>query len=224
MKRWAQLKEYGRDHWYYGVMVIGSLGLSIIIQWLQLGSLSQAVHFIGQRPFYFLVNVLILMVSYSLALLVKRKWFCFALWTFIWGFLAVANAVVLHFRGMPLMFADLFLIGEAAKLIDLYFTPMTIGLFIAVIVLLFVGMAFLFKVKASVKKRDYLLFTTMVIPIIYGLYGIEKQGIMPPDKVNYVKSYDQYGFAYSVVNSIYPYVQGEQKQNKEHLEALANDL
>lgn len=224
MKRWAQLKEYGRDHWYDGVMVIGSLGLSLIIQWLQLGSLSQAVHFIGQRPFYFLVNVLILMVSYSLALLVKRKWFCFALVTFIWGFLAVANAVVLHFRGMPLMFADLFLIGEAAKLIDLYFTPMTMGLFIAVIVLLFVGMAFLFKVKASVKKRDYLLFTTMVIPIIYGLYGIEKQGIMPPDKVNYVKSYDQYGFAYSVVNSIYPYVQGEQKQNKEHLEALANDL
>lgn len=117
MIKWAQLKEYIRSHWYYGSIIVGSIGLTILIQWLQLSSVVKVVEFIGKSPFYFLVNLLIIIVSLSLVLVVKRKWFCFAVVTFIWGFLALANAIVLHFRGMPLMFADIFLIEEAAKLV-----------------------------------------------------------------------------------------------------------
>lgn len=224
MIKWAQLKEYIRSHWYYGSIIVGSIGLTILIQWLQLGSFVKVFEFIGKSPFYFLVNLLIIMASLSLILVVKRKWFCFSLVTFIWGFLALANAIVLHFRGMPLMYADIFLIEEAAKLINLYFTPTVMIIFAIIVILLLVGMFFLLKIKTPVKKRDYLLFTAIFIPVIYGLYGIEKQNIMMPDKVNYVKSYNQYGFSYSLINSIYPYLQSSTDQNKKDLEVLVADF
>ena len=181
MIKWAQLKEFIRSHWYYGGVIFGSIGLTLLIQWLQLGSFVKVFEFIGKSPFYFLINLLIIIVSLSFILIVKRKWFCFSLVTFIWGFLALANAIVLH-----LMFADIFLIEEAAKLINLYFTPTVMIIFAIIVILLLVGMFFLLKIKTPVKKRDYLLFTAIFIPVIYGLYGIEKQNIMMPDKVNYV--------------------------------------
>ena len=88
----------------------------------------------------------------------KRKVFTVSLITFLWGFLSLANAIVTHFRGTPLMFSDVFLIKEATKLINLYFTPTMITGFCVVIVIFLLSLGFLFKVKSVVKKMDYVIF------------------------------------------------------------------
>lgn len=88
------------------------------MQWIQLKSLTNVFQYIHESTFYFSVNFGIVLTSMSLVLLVKRKVFIFSLVTFLWGFLSLANAIVIHFRGTPLMFSDVFLIKEAAKLID----------------------------------------------------------------------------------------------------------
>lgn len=142
----------------------------------------------------------------SLVLLVKRKVFIFSLVTFLWGFLSLANAIVTHFRGTPLMFSDVFLIKEAAKLIDLYFTPTIMIGFVVFVAILFIIMGFLFKVKSSVKKIDYAIWGIVCSCAILGLYVVEENDWMAPMKSNYTKSYQTYGFSYSILNSIYPYL------------------
>ena len=64
-------------------------------------------------PFYFIVNFFIVLTSLSVILVTKRKVFTVSLITFLWGFLSLANAIVTHFRGTPLMFSDVFLIKES---------------------------------------------------------------------------------------------------------------
>lgn len=76
----------------------------------------------------------------------------FSLITFVWSFLSLANAIVSHFRGTPLMFSDVFLIKEAVKLVDLYFTPATMITFVGLIVILMIVIGFLWKIKSSVKR------------------------------------------------------------------------
>lgn len=176
------------------------------MQWIQLKSLTNVFQYIHESTFYFVVNFGIVLTSMSLVLLVKRKVFIFSLVTFLWGFLSLANAIVTHFRGTPLMFSDVFLIKEAAKLIDLYFTPTIMIGFVVVVAILFIIMGFLFKVKSSVKKIDYAIWGIVCSCAILGLYVVEENDWMGPMKSNYTKSYQTYGFSYSILNSIYPYL------------------
>lgn len=195
-----------RTNWYYSVWIIYSFVLTLIIQWIQLKSLTNVFQYIHESTFYFIVNFGIILISMSFVLLVKRKVFIFSCFTFLWGFLSLANAIVTHFRGTPLMFSDIFLIKEAAKLIDLYFTPTIIISFVLVVALLFIIMGFLFKVKSFVKKIDYAIWGIVCSCTILGLYAVERNDWMAPIKSNYTKSYQTYGFAYSIFNSIYPYL------------------
>ena len=198
--------KFLRTNWYYSVWIIYSFVLTLIIQWIQLKSLTNVFQYIHESTFYFIVNFGIILISMSFVLLVKRKVFIFSCLTFLWGFLSLANAIVTHFRGTPLMFSDIFLIKEAAKLIDLYFTPTIIISFIISVALLFIIMGFLFKVKSCVKKIDYVIWGIVCSCTILGLYAVERNDWMAPIKSNYTKSYQTYGFSYSILNSIYPYL------------------
>lgn len=195
------------------------------MQWIQLKSLTNVFQYIHESTFYFVVNFGIVLTSMSLVLLVKRKVFIFSLVTFLWGFLSLANAIVTHFRGTPLMFSDVFLIKEAAKLIDLYFTPtMMIG-FVVVVAILFIIMGFLFKVKSSVKKIDYAIWGIVCSCAILGLYVVEENDWMAPMKSNYTKSYQTYGFSYSILNTIYPYLGSNQVvYNDENMDEIMSAM
>ena len=206
MLKQKNIIKFLRTNWYYSVWIIYSFVLTFIIQWIQLKSLTNVFQYIHESTFYFSVNFGIVLTSMSLVLLVKRKVFIFSLVTFLWGFLSLANAIVTHFRGTPLMFSDVFLIKEAAKLIDLYFTPTIMIGFVVVVAILFIIMGFLFKVKSSVKKIDYAIWGIVCSCAILGLYVVEENDWMAPMKSNYTKSYQTYGFSYSILNSIYPYL------------------
>ena len=82
--------------------------------------------------------------------------------------------------------------------------------FCVVIVIFLLSLGFLFKVKSVVKKMDYVIFGVIFSCSILGLVGIEKNNWMEPMKSNYTKSYETYGFAYSILNSIYPYLTSEE--------------
>lgn len=195
------------------------------MQWIQLKSLTNVFQYIHESTFYFVVNFGIVLTSMSLVLLVKRKVFIFSLVTFLWGFLSLANAIVTHFRGTPLMFSDVFLIKEAAKLIDLYFTPTIMIGFVVVVAILFIIMGFLFKVKSSVKKIDYAIWGIVCSCAILGLYVVEENDWMAPMKSNYTKSYQTYGFSYSILNTIYPYLGSNQVvYNDENMDEIMSAM
>lgn len=225
MLKQKNIIKFLRTNWYYSVWIIYSFVLTFIMQWIQLKSLTNVFQYIHESTFYFVVNFGIVLTSMSLVLLVKRKVFIFSLVTFLWGFLSLANAIVTHFRGTPLMFSDVFLIKEAAKLIDLYFTPTIMIGFVVVVVILFIIMGFLFKVKSSVKKLDYVIRGIVCSCAILGLYVVEENDWMAPIKSNYTKSYQTYGFSYSILNSIYPYLGSNQVvYNDENMDEIMSAM
>ncbi|MDO5794147.1 MAG: LTA synthase family protein [Turicibacter sp.] len=225
MLKQKNIIKFLRTNWYYSVWIIYSFVLTFIMQWIQLKSLTNVFQYIHESTFYFSVNFGIVLTSMSLVLLVKRKVFIFSLVTFLWGFLSLANAIVIHFRGTPLMFSDVFLIKEAAKLIDLYFTPTIMIGFVVVVAILFIIMGFLFKVKSSVKKIDYAIWGIVCSWAILGLYVVEENDWMAPMKSNYTKSYQTYGFSYSILNTIYPYLGSNQVvYNDENMDEIMSAM
>ena len=225
MLKQKNIIKFLRTNWYYSVWIIYSFVLTFIMQWIQLKSLTNVFQYIHESTFYFSVNFGIVLTSMSLVLLVKRKVFIFSLVTFLWGFLSLANAIVTHFRGTPLMFSDVFLIKEAAKLIDLYFTPTIMIGFVVVVAILFIIMGFLFKVKSSVKKIDYAIWGIVCSCAILGLYVVEENDWMAPMKSNYTKSYQTYGFSYSILNTIYPYLGSNQVvYNDENMDEIMSAM
>ena len=225
MLKQKNIIKFLRTNWYYSVWIIYSFVLTFIMQWIQLKSLTNVFQYIHESTFYFVVNFGIVLTSMSLVLLVKRKVFIFSLVTFLWGFLSLANAIVTHFRGTPLMFSDVFLIKEAAKLIDLYFTPTIMIGFVVVVAILFIIMGFLFKVKSSVKKIDYAIWGIVCSCAILGLYVVEENDWMAPMKSNYTKSYQTYGFSYSILNTIYPYLGSNQVvYNDENMDEIMSAM
>ena len=225
MLKQKNIIKFLRTNWYYSVWIIYSFVLTFIIQWIQLKSLTNVFQYIHESTFYFSVNFGIVLTSMSLVLLVKRKVFIFSLVTFLWGFLSLANAIVTHFRGTPLMFSDVFLIKEAAKLIDLYFTPTIMIGFVVFVAILFIIMGFLFKVKSSVKKIDYAIWGIVCSCAILGLYVVEENDWMAPMKSNYTKSYQTYGFSYSILNTIYPYLGSNQVvYNDENMDEIMSAM
>ena len=217
-------KQLLRSNWYYGVWILVSFVLTFMMQWVQLGSLPNVLQFIHESTFYFVVNFGIVLASMSLVLLVKQKVFMFSLITFVWSFLSLANAIVSHFRGTPLMFSDVFLIKEAVKLVDLYFTPATMITFVGLLIILIIVIGFLFKIKSPVKKVDYVLCGVILSCTTLGLYTVERNDWMAPIKSNYMKSYQTYGFSYSILNSIYPYLGSNQLVYDENMDKIMNAM
>lgn len=181
-----------------------SICLTVIVEWIKFKSLKKAVQFIRESPLIFLINFLIVSSTLALGFLVKRRIFIFMIVSIFWILLSTMNTIVMTLRGYPLMFSDIFLIREGLSLSAHYFTPMILGGIILILGILFWMSYNSFQITLSIHPIQILLGMTYVGIAAYIFNQVEKN--REQLELENSDTTEAMGFAYSIADSIYPYL------------------
>lgn len=131
-----------------------ALLLFYLMEALSRQSLWQPFLFAYERPLACAFNFLILYFCLCLALLFRRRGFCFLLIFGTWLGVAIANFVLLRFRSMPLTARDILLISSVKDIFEIYLNPLTLVLLMLMISALW---GLIFCALLLTKKREELL-------------------------------------------------------------------
>lgn len=184
-----------------------SLGINLIIELLSRKSLIGLAAFIFTRPLIFFYNTLIILLTLSIANLVKRRTFARALIAIIWITLGVVNSVLLLFRVTPFTAVDLRLAKYAISIADNYLNlihVVFIGIGAAAVL---AGIVILWRKAPKMScKVPYLWVTAGVLLLGLMVTGCTEVGlrsnILARNFGNIAMAYQDYGFAYCFSNSL----------------------
>lgn len=184
-----------------------SLAINVLLEIMNRRSLIDCLLFIGSSPIVFFYNTLIVFITLSIGLLMKRRIFATTVIALIWMILGTTNCIILGFRSTPFSAIDTIMIKNALELFNLYFTPfefilLIIGILLAVFCLIILWQ----KAPKREKRNNFIHYSCMII----GLLLVEilfthiniKAEILSSNFENLSYAYKNYGFAYCFTNSL----------------------
>lgn len=184
-----------------------SLAINLFIEILNRSSLLEALKHVVTNPLVFLYNTLIVLLTFSVAFLVKRRFFVSTIVSIIWLGFAITNAVLLSFRVTPFTAVDLSLMDEAIPMIHVYLTKWQIVLIIiaAIVVITLIVLLFIFAPKY--KQRVARIRNAVCIVLLFGsILLLTSLGIstnaLAKNFGNLADAYKDYGFVYCFTNSL----------------------
>lgn len=184
--------------------------LDIIIESLNRKSVFSAFSYMFDKPFLFAFNVLIIMLTLSLAMYFKREIFVLTLLSVVWLLFGVVNFVILHFRVTPFSAVDFTLISSAISVSGHYLTTFNVVMIFFAIAVLVVSMVCLFKrtpcFQRNATKKAYMLSTLVILTLAAGIVVMHKSSTsvqaLAENYTNISEAYENYGFVYCFANSI----------------------
>lgn len=184
-----------------------SLAINLFIEILNRSSLLEALKHVVTNPLVFLYNTLIVLLTFSVAFLVKRRFFVSTIVSIIWLGFAITNAVLLSFRVTPFTAVDLSLMDEAIPMIHVYLTKWQIVLIViaAIVVITLIVLLFIFAPKY--KQRVARIRNAVCIVLLFGsILLLTSLGIstnaLAKNFGNLADAYKDYGFVYCFTNSL----------------------
>ena len=173
----------------------------IFVESLARLSILSAFHFIYDSPWTFLFNVLLFASTFSVAAISSRRLFSFLLTFIIWLILGISSCYVSSVRMTPLVFYDVILLINNLSITAAYLSSFLIFL----IALLFIGLLiFLFILYRHSPKGQHKRFRTFRLSLAILCLTLSCAipfSIHHQDFSNTIKSYREYGFAYSFIRS-----------------------
>ncbi len=206
--------------------IVCALGVTFLIEVLARGSLIQGLYYVISSPYVFLVNVLIVLMTLSVTLLMRRRFFGLALISLIWIIFGVSNCILMANRVTPFTAVDLMLIDSAFDVLDKYFDFWQIVLVIIALVAAIAGIVYMcFKAPKVNHKIQYVRNIAAILIIwAIGFGSIQLglgSGLIPKQFGNLRDSYTSYGFVYCFTNSL---VNTGVKKPKNYSEKAIRDL
>ena len=189
------------------IYIVCALGVTFLIEVLARGSLLKGIYYVISSPYVFIVNALIVLMTLSVTLLLRRRFFGIALISLIWIIFGVSNCILMANRVTPFTAVDLMLIDSAFDVLDKYFDFWQIVLVIIALVAAIAGIVYLcFKAPKVNHKIQYVRNIAAIIIIwAIGFGSIQLglgSGLIPRQFGNLRDSYTSYGFVYCFTNSL----------------------
>lgn len=187
--------------------VILSIGINIILEIMNRRSFLDSFQFMFTSPIVFFYNTIIVFLTLSLALLLKRRVFGTTVIFLIWMILGTTNCIILGFRSTPFSAIDTIMIKNALELFNLYFTPVEFILLIAGFSLAILGLIILWRKAPVREKRNHfvryccMIAALFVTELIFTHINIHAN-ILSSNFENLSYAYKSYGFAYCFTNSL----------------------
>ena len=184
--------------------------LDIVIESLNRKSVFSAFSYMFDKPFLFIFNVLIIMLTLSVAMYFKREIFVLTLMSVVWLLFGVINFVILHFRVTPFSAVDFTLISSAISVSGHYLTAFNVVMIFFAIAILVISMICLFKrtpcFQKNTTKKAYMLSTMVILTLAAGIVVMHKSSTsvqaLAENYTNISEAYENYGFVYCFTNSI----------------------
>lgn len=187
------------------VIVASSILLAILLESLSRRSIAMCIGFVIDNPIMFLVNVLILLLTLSVALIFSKKYFFVLLISTVWLGLGIANFVMQSFRLTPLTAMDFYLLNSGFGIIGTFLNPGQILILLALIVTVIALLVLLWrKVKKSRVKLWVALsmISTTALLLLLLIMIAFKVNALSGKFPNLMDAYSDYGFPYCFSNSV----------------------
>ncbi len=184
--------------------------LDIVIESLNRKSVFSAFSYMFDKPFLFLFNVLIIMLTLSVAMYFKREIFVLSLISVVWLLFGVVNFVILHFRVTPFSAVDFTLISSAISVSGHYLTAFNVVMIFFAVAILVISMICLFKrtpcFQKNATRKAYMLSTLVILTLAAGIVVMHRSSTsvqaLAENYTNISEAYENYGFVYCFANSI----------------------
>lgn len=206
--------------------IVCALGVTFLIEVLARGSLIKGLYYVISSPYIFIVNALIVLMTLSVTLLMRRRFFGLALISLIWIIFGISNCILMANRVTPFTAVDLMLIDSAFDVLDKYFDMWQIVLMIIALVAAIAGIVYMCFKAPKVNHKIQYIRNIAAILIIWALgFGAINlglgSGLIPRQFGNLRDSYTSYGFVYCFTNSL---VNTGVKKPKNYSEKAIRDL
>ena len=189
--------------------LIGGLVLVFATEFLLRGSIADVVTLLVQTPGVVLANYLLILMLTSIFFLAKRKYMVYFISFLAILIVAIVTFFLMHVRGMPLTFSDLYSIGEAMSIADKYINKTMIIIGALCMVLFVVVAVFLYRLDFDTKRFKLINFV-LIFVVSVGFFSTVKNQralhIMRFKKWDITESYKCNGLAYSTVESCLRYI------------------
>ncbi len=184
-------------------ILVCALVLTLSIEALARHSPLAALAFALQRPAAFLYNALLIAFALSFAMLLKRRLFLFALVLTVWMGLSLANFIITFVRITPLNSYDFVIFFQNLSILKAYMSP--VELLLAGLLLLFILhrllLIFLRAPKARPNRRFALILCAVMAAVT--MVATTSYSLLCRDYEDPIKAYKEYGFAYSLLRSVF---------------------
>lgn len=179
--------------------------LNLIMEILSRRSIFAGLGFLVSDPLVFIYNASIIMLTLSVSLIYKRRYFVLILFSFVWIALGATNCVLLNYRTTPLAAIDFQLLKSVDGIILMYLSVIEIVLALAVVLGVLAGMIIAWF-KTPVEKPKYLsaisvvLITAVFVASSTSFFAKAEE--LSSGFGNLADAYIDYGFAYCFSRSI----------------------
>lgn len=182
--------------------------LCLILESFNRKSIPEAFRYMVMEPEFFLVNVLIILMTLLPSLFVKRRMFWLSLLSALWLVSGIMNLILLSNRATPFNATDFLLIKPGLLIMQKYFSVLFIVL--AGILLMSLGGLVVWIWRRAPKREGRvpyirnLIITSVVTAVTVLVIAIESGvGILPGRFDNLTDAYKSYGFSFCFTNSIF---------------------
>ena len=187
--------------------VTTALLINLIIEMLARGSFIKGIYFLISSPYVFLCNSIIILMTLSVTLLMRRRFWGLSLISFVWLLSGITNSILLSNRVTPFTATDLMLVDSAFGVVTKYFSAVqiimvVIGLAIAIalLVLLFFKAP---KVQHRIKYPRNVIAIIIIWVLGFGSINLGVGSELMSMKFGELRvSYYDYGFVYCFTNSL----------------------
>lgn len=197
------MKEFIRKYFYnfYSLCVVIAFIVNFLIESFSRHSIGAAFSFLIESPIIFTYNALIILLTFSLVLLVRRKIALLALISTIWLAGGITNGIVLNNRVTPFTANELKLISSTFDILQKYFTKFQMGLIIVGIILAVIAVVVVFfrapKSKQKVNyKKNLSIFALGIASFVFITNTAIKSEVVATYFGNIAFAYLDYGFPY----------------------------
>ncbi|MBQ1786930.1 MAG: LTA synthase family protein [Turicibacter sp.] len=226
------MKEFIKKYLYnYCFLCIAAAFLvNFLIECFSRHSIGDAFSYLFHSPIIFIYNSLLILLTLSVTLLVRRKIFILTTISVIWLTGGITNGIVLNNRVTPFTANELKLISSTFDILQKYFTKFEMGLIIIGIVVALIGVVIAFfkapKSKNKVNyKRNIPILIAGILSFLLLTQGALKTNIISSYFGNIAFAYLDYGFPYCFTNTLLNTgIERPINYSKENIDKLAETL
>ena len=226
------IKKFIKKYLYnYCFLCIATAFLvNFLIECFSRHSIGDAFSYLFHSPIIFIYNSLLILLTLSVTLLVRRKIFILTTISVIWLTGGITNGIVLNNRVTPFTANELKLISSTFDILQKYFTKFEMGLIIIGIVVALIGVVIAFfkapKSKNKVNyKRNIPILIAGILSFLLLTQGALKTNIISSYFGNIAFAYLDYGFPYCFTNTLLNTgIERPINYSKENIDKLAETL
>lgn len=182
--------------------------LNCFIEIMGRRSFNDFLSYIIKRPHLFLLNCFIIMCTYLIILLIRRRAFMVILVSVIWLGCGITNCSLMFLRSLPFTARDIFLVYDGLRVAKAYFAIIDIVLLalgiLALILLLILGYIKLPKCNKPAKYlRSLVTISSLFLVLLFITTVITGDIALASDFDNINAAYEECGFAFCFASSIF---------------------